>query len=545
MSNVDAVIPINADDPARGASDALVTLVVFTDLQCPFCVRFASTLSRLQQTHKDKSLRVVVKHLPLPTHPHALTAARVAEGVRATRGDEAFFRFHDLAFEHQEEMSQEALVSWAASAGADAQEIERGLADGTWDRKVKADMALAKRLGVLGTPHSFINGRSLQGMESYEVLEEAVSVEEGKASELVAQGVPRGNVYRVRAAENFAEEMRDRDREDDDEEEEEDSLVVANVPVAGSPVRGPATALVTIVEFSDFECPFCGRAEPTLKKLRETYGEKVRFVWKDKPLPFHKRALPAAFLAREARAQRGDAAFWKVHDRLFEQQRTLNDNDLEELARAVGLNVARAKKAFTGTKHQGLIDADLALAQSVDVSGTPHFFINGCSLVGAHPYEKFAAMIDEEIAKSEALIRSGVAPKALYETILKNAARAPEAAPSGEAKAEGATRLLVNDVKVGAGRAAKNGDTLLVHYTGTLTNGREFDSSRTHGSPFRFELGQGKVIQGWDRGLVGMKVGGRRKLTIPPALGYGARGAGAIIPPNTTLIFDVELLSIE
>jgi FKBP-type peptidyl-prolyl cis-trans isomerase len=102
----------------------------------------------------------------------------------------------------------------------------------------------------------------------------------------------------------------------------------------------------------------------------------------------------------------------------------------------------------------------------------------------------------------------------------------------------------VEDIVVGAGVAAKAGDRVSVHYVGTLADGREFDSSRRRGQPFSFALGKGQVIRGWDIGVEGMQVGGRRKLTIPPHEGYGARGAGGVIPPNATLVFDVELLEI-
>jgi FKBP-type peptidyl-prolyl cis-trans isomerase len=101
------------------------------------------------------------------------------------------------------------------------------------------------------------------------------------------------------------------------------------------------------------------------------------------------------------------------------------------------------------------------------------------------------------------------------------------------------------DVTVGTGRLAELGDTASVHYTGWLADGKKFDSSVDRKEPFSFRLGAGQVIKGWDEGVMGMKIGGKRKLTIPPQLGYGARGAGGVIPPNATLTFDVELLDLR
>ncbi len=105
--------------------------------------------------------------------------------------------------------------------------------------------------------------------------------------------------------------------------------------------------------------------------------------------------------------------------------------------------------------------------------------------------------------------------------------------------------LQIEDLQVGTGAEATAGRSVDVHYTGWLTNGTKFDSSVDRGRPFSFSLGAGRVIKGWDQGVAGMRVGGKRKLTIPPELGYGARGAGGTIPPNATLVFEVELLAVK
>ena len=143
----------------------------------------------------------------------------------------------------------------------------------------------------------------------------------------------------------------------------------------------------------------------------------------------------------------------------------------------------------------------------------------------------------------------------------ETATKAPEAAPAteaekpaepaAEAKEGGAgmqktdSGLMYEDLIVGEGAVPQAGQIVVVHYTGWLTDGKQFDSSHKRNQPFKFTLGRRQVIPGWDEGLSTMKVGGKRKLTIPPELGYGPRGAGGLIPPNATLIFEVELLGIE
>ena len=107
------------------------------------------------------------------------------------------------------------------------------------------------------------------------------------------------------------------------------------------------------------------------------------------------------------------------------------------------------------------------------------------------------------------------------------------------------SELIIEDLTVGDGATATAGQSVLVHYTGWLTDGSKFDSSVDRGEPFEFNLGRGQVVPGWDQGVAGMQIGGKRKLTIPPELGYGSRGAGGVIPPNAKQVFDVELLAVR
>lgn len=121
----------------------------------------------------------------------------------------------------------------------------------------------------------------------------------------------------------------------------------------------------------------------------------------------------------------------------------------------------------------------------------------------------------------------------------------PAQAENPPAKAAQAEKLVIKDIKLGMGHSPKKGDKVVVHYTGWLTTGQKFDSSKDRKIPFVFTLGEGQVIKGWDDGLKGMKEGGIRKLTIPPSMGYGEKGAGGVIPPNATLVFEIELLKVQ
>ena len=134
--------------------------------------------------------------------------------------------------------------------------------------------------------------------------------------------------------------------------------------------------------------------------------------------------------------------------------------------------------------------------------------------------------------------------KKANETATAPAANAPATAPATTPAAD-VTELKIENIKEGTGKVAVAGKTVSVHYTGWLLDGKKFDSSVDRGQPFNFTLGAQQVIAGWDQGVAGMKVGGKRKLTIPSKLAYGERGAGGVIPPNATLIFDVELLDVK
>jgi len=173
----------------------------------------------------------------------------------------------------------------------------------------------------------------------------------------------------------------------------------------GAPARGPETAPITIVEFSDFQCPYCVRAQPTLRRLRETYGDKLRFVFLDFPLEIH----PQAPKAHEAAACASDQGkFWPMYDRLFASGGKLDVADLKTYAGELGLDGAAFGTCLESGRHAPATEAALQEGQRHGVTGTPAFFINGRLLVGAQPFEAFAQVIDDEL--SRAARRSAATP---------------------------------------------------------------------------------------------------------------------------------------
>lgn len=171
---------------------------------------------------------------------------------------------------------------------------------------------------------------------------------------------------------------------------------VYEVETAGSPSKGPDGAKVTVVEFSDFQCPFCGRVTPTLDQVQKTYGDDVRIVFKHLPLRIHPNA-PKAAAASEAAKNQGK--FWEMHDLIFANQRELTEEKFIGYAKQLGLDVERFKKDMASSDVAKRVEADAAEAARLGVTGTPGFFINGKFFSGAKPFSEFKRMIDAELQK--------------------------------------------------------------------------------------------------------------------------------------------------
>jgi protein-disulfide isomerase len=194
------------------------------------------------------------------------------------------------------------------------------------------------------------------------------------------------------------------------------------VEVGAAYTKGPASAKVTIVEWSDFQCPFCSRVVPTLKEIEKAYGDDVRIAFKHNALPMHNRAKAAA-IAAEAAGRQGK--FFEMHDKLFENAKALTDENFVAWAGELGLDVEKFKKDLADPAIAKKVDDDQKQGTQLGARGTPAFFVNGRFLSGAQPLEAFKALIDEEKKEAEALIAKGTPPDRVYAAVIAQGKTAP------------------------------------------------------------------------------------------------------------------------
>jgi protein-disulfide isomerase len=252
---------------------------------------------------------------------------------------------------------------------------------------VQADSAAGSAVGANGTPTFFINGREFVGAQPFENFKKIIDEEKARAEKLLASGTKPADLY-TRLIEDGLKQ--------NGAAAAPAEPAVQNIEIGNAPVMGPKNAPITIVAFSDFECPFCGRVIPTLKQLEQDYKGKIRVAFKNSPLPFHANAKPAALAALAANEQ---GKFWEMHDKLFANQKALDRASLEKYAQEIGLNMNQFKAALDSNKFEAQLNADMAESSRVGVNGTPSFFINGRSVVGAQPVDAFKRVIDEELKK--------------------------------------------------------------------------------------------------------------------------------------------------
>jgi protein-disulfide isomerase len=377
--------------PTKGGAQAKVTIDEFCEIECPYCRSVQPTLQKILDTYGDE-VRIAWKHRPMPMHRNSALAAMAAE---AAQDQGRFWQMHDKLFASQGALDRASLERYAAELGLDMPRWKATLARPQTGALIDADAQEAGRFAVDGTPSFFVNGRFMAGAQLFEAFKAVIDEEIKKADAKLAAGVPRGELYAAFIAGGLDKATPPLAEAPSRPGTPEDPTVYQVEP-GDAPARGPRNAPITVVLFSDFECPFCGKVEPTIAQLEKAYPGKVRVVWKNFPLPFHANAKPAAAAALAAGEQ---GKFWPMHRKLFENQRALDGESLRRYARELGLDMRRFEAALASNKFAPVIEAETKQGRAIGVTGTPASFVNGRKIVGAQPLEVWKQIVEQELGK--------------------------------------------------------------------------------------------------------------------------------------------------
>jgi protein-disulfide isomerase len=338
----------------RGASNAPVTIVEFSDFQCPFSGAAQSILSDLLREHPG-NIRLVFKNSPLPIHPDAVLAH---EAALAAGEQGKFWEMHDLIFAHQSQLAMTDLVAYAKQLSLKLAVFEDRLASHYYKTFIDNDLAEARRLGVDATPTFFVNDRKIVGLSGL------------RAAVAAAFGDPHPTINAI------------------------DMLQPAKLNIEYAPVRGAIDAPVTIVEFSDLQCPYCSQALPIINGILKDHPNQVRLVFKHFPLAFH----PDSLLAHQAALAAGEQGkFWEMHDLIFTHQNNLKRDELIHMAQSLGLDMKRFVAELDSERSRSKIIADQNEGMHLGVSATPTFYVNGKELIGVGSQSEFTAVINQAL----------------------------------------------------------------------------------------------------------------------------------------------------
>ena len=383
---------------------AKVAVIMFGDLQCPYCAQARTVLPELRKEFGDDVV-VAWRHFPIPGHDLAPAAARAAI---AAQKQGKFWEFQERVLMRQEGLTEERLRDVARDLSLDLVKFDTDRASEETSALLEVDRILGSSMKVDGTPTFMVNGRKLVGALPYETVREAVISQRSVVESRIGPGRPviqaRGEVSEesLKAESAVGDEQVPRQR----------------VMLDGAPVRGPADALVTVVVFADFQCPFCATMAPLLDKLIAEWPSDVRVAFRNLPLAIHEHAHDAAVAARFAFEVGGAAKFWAVHDKLFAAQDKLGREDLLATVKGLGLDATELATAFRTGRFGDTVDADAALSAKLRVATTPTLAINGKIFPGASDWDALRKHVEEAMAEARTRIAKGALRTTIYETIL-------------------------------------------------------------------------------------------------------------------------------
>jgi protein-disulfide isomerase len=398
--------------PVRGPTHALVRIVVFQDFVALGAAALAQAYAAAQQRWPD-DVQLVLVHAP--ARKHAM-ARPIAELTIAAGAQGKFWEAHDLVL-RSPPGDRQALVDIASQLELDVEEVRAALADGRHRGWVDTDVETAKVHGVPRGPAAFVNG--VPAPADVAQLESLVERELELARVLIDAGVPRS-----RLQSRMAGLLPSPAAVPETDDAQADLAVNWAVPAADAPMLGPKNALVTIIVFSDFQCPFCARVQPALDELRKRHPDDVRLVFRHMPLAMHPLARSAAKAAIAADRQ---GKFWRMHDFLFNLEGAPDERTVRKAVKRLRLDKRRFARDLASPKTEATIAADEQIARDFGVDGTPSFFVNGRRLGGAQPVESFDALVLEELAKARTFAeRDSGGAGTLYDRMIGTFAAPPE-----------------------------------------------------------------------------------------------------------------------
>ena len=454
-------------DPMVGNGLAPVTMVGFLDPQCHFCRQSISVLDAVLAKHKGQ-VRFVLRAFPLADDPVSTMASQAAIEVYGEKGPDAFWRFEKKVFA-ADHLTRAVVETLARGVGADPGRLRKALDAQTHKGAVARSVAVGHRFGVAGTPSFFINGKKYPGFLDEAELDQAIDEAGRRAKTLLGQGVTPQKLYAALTAKGYRKVHYIKTAPRGELDPEGVYRVIAG---PGLPQKGPDDALVTIVEFTDFQCPFCRRLTETLEELLKLYPKDVRLVFRNLPLPMHPYAFMAAEAAQIVFHQKGNAAFWTFHDMLFHHQQELSLAKLEQFAVAVGVDVAKYRKALADHQYEGWVNKDAAFAEGLGVIAAPQMFINGKPMSGAYPLAQVKKRVGAELAAARTLVKAGVARSMVYEHIIEH----------GRSRSNGATTQPVPN-RDGRMKSLQGATTKSGRVDGATTESGRVDSTTTKSVP--------------------------------------------------------------
>lgn len=399
--------------PTDGPADAPVTIVSWSDFACGYCYRVQPTLDTLNKLYPGQ-LRWVHRTLPLDDEDTV-----TAEAALAAAAQGRFKPMSDRLYAIGGRVDRAGVELIARELGLDMVRFRADLDTGAYRAQIVADTRDAIALGVTGTPTFFVNGRPVHGNQPLAVFVEVIEQE-------LARAQASGGTYEALVADG---KLRADSAEETQHARPDLDLYATYRVGLGMPGHqlGPDTALVTIVVWSDFQCPYCARAAPVLAQLHAKYGDEVRIVFRHLAMSFHRKAGLAAEAAVAAAEQ---GKFWAFHDALWEEFGALDRADLERFAQKAGLDMDAFRAALDDRRYRDLVLAEGASAMALGVEGTPTMFVNGQPVIGAKDFATMDRLVSSHLDRARGMVNAGLAPGDVYAVVMSDAVGVERADPS-------------------------------------------------------------------------------------------------------------------